>query len=628
MFLRAIKPILLIICIVGLIFLPMSDIFLHRQSMDTAVSDFMRVTSEQVEHTDYHSSDITTFVNDYFIFYVPPPTVLMQDRIYTWWAGYEDTTYRSYPMANFSNIQFFSYENGAKIRIEWLNGTAINDTIFDCDLGVCGKWVLGDGAEIVWLDQIQKPENLTKTIHLGEYETRQIQINTWMVGQGFRMISGIVKVTSNYPISVMHHKLFPMGTMDDRGYDYIVDYYWDGWEGIYSAYGKKIFTRITGDCWISALEADTTVNVWDYSDKNDDATLILDRFEGWDYTRNPIFEQYGFDDDLVLISADKPVSIVAGIQSDQGFVQVFGKDGKDFLFPCFGKILISAPTGATIDLKDKNGNQGTFKGYLNPGELRLFDFKVAYKLREYSSYEWAHLRSSDPILVYTFANSTWYLREDNRRSMSGEEYFTVYKKITEFYPHGWVPYPASTEFEIPIWSQAYLTVVNLREGNNDVEVDFDMLIKPYSAKMDVHESVTFDFSESSYYYMDMMIEDTQFKQPPEWTTRDPHNYYALDSTPRIAVDDGDSEEIHLDWENITLGSTVKVKSKHPVMVFINYNRDQRYLPQGIDLIPGLTPPTKRGLPEIPTLIVAVSGLIIAADLLMIPVGRRSLVEVF
>jgi hypothetical protein len=36
----------------------------------------------------------------------------------------------------------------------------------------------------------------------------------------------------------------------------------------------------------------------------------------------------------------------------------------------------------------------------------------------------------------------------------------------------------------------------------------------------------------------------------------------------------------------------------------------------------------RGLPEPPTMIVAFSGMIIAADVLMIAVGRRSIVEIF
>jgi hypothetical protein len=594
--------------------------------MDTAVRDFIRTTSEEVEHTDYHTSDISTFVNDYFIFYVPPPTMYMQQRGVSYGA-YEATSYYDFVYANLSAIQLFSYENGARVHVEWLNGTAINDTYYDCERGDYGEWVLGSDAAFSWLDQLPRRENLSRTYTLGEYNTRRIQISAWTLYDDYRMFSGIVKITSNYPISVMHNKLYPIGKMDDNGYEFL-EYDWDAWDGVYSAYGKKIFTRITGDCWISALEADTTINVWDYSDKNDDETITLDRFEGWAYTRNPIYEQYGFDDDLVLISADKPVSIVAGMQSDKCFVQVFGKDGKDFLFPCFGYILIHAPNGATIDLKDENGNQGTFKGTLGKDEIRLFDFKVAYKLQDYSSYEWADLRSSEPIYVYTFVNNTWYLREDRTGRMSGEEYFTVYKKITEFYPQGYVPYPAATEFKIPLRSQAYLTVINLDSVNNEVEVDFSELVKPYKTTMGRHEAVTLEYSEDSYYFMDMILEDTGYEQPPEWTTRDPYRRHDLDAIPRIAVDHSRVDEYELSRENITLGSTVTVKSTHPVMVFINYNKDDWNFPSGVDLIPGLTPPTKRGLPEIPTIIVAFAGIVLIADVVATAMGRRSIVEVF
>jgi hypothetical protein len=620
------KPVFLLICIVGLIFLPMADIFLYNRPMSSSAEDFIRATSERVEYTDYHSSDISTFVNDQFIFYVPPPINREIDRPRYY---YDDTT-SGYIIANLSTIQIFSYENGAKVTIEWLNATVLNGTTFTNN-----RWYFNNGV-ITWLDELPQPKTVKKKITLGEYETEEIQLNAWLVHKDFRILSGVVRIESDSPISVMHHRLYPVGTLDNNGYE-MINYYWDG---IYSAYGKKLFTRITGDCWISALEAGTTVHVWDYSDKNDDEVLSLDRFEGWAYSRNAIFEQYGFDDDLVLISADKPVSIVAGNQADQGFVQVFGKDGKDYLFPCFGKVLIHAPNGATIDLKDKSGNQGSYKGTLEPGEMKVFDFKVAYKLRRHSSYEWAELRSSEPIMVYSFAYNQWYLNEDYYGFMSGEEYVTTYKKITEYYPHGYVPYPADTEFEVPLRSRAYVTVVNL-DKNNNVRMDFSDLVLPFDKRMDPYEPLTIDFSENSYYSMDMFNDVTQNMEDPKWLYNDPYNRYDLNHLPSIAVhndyntaiNDKEQKEAityqsRVEWDNITKGSTVKIKADHPVLLFINYNKDQSYYPQGVDLIPGLTPPVKRGLPEAPALIVAISGVIIAADVILITVGKRSMVELF
>jgi len=623
------KPVFLLVCIVGLIFLPMADIFLYSRPMSSSTEDFIRATSERVEYTDYHSSDISTFVNNNFIFYVPPPINRELDRP----RYYYDDTSGAYIIANLSTIQIFSYENGASVTVEWLNATVLNGTTFSN-----GRWSFNNGV-ITWLDLLPKSSTTKKRVTLGEYDTVELQLNDWLVYNDFRILSGVVRIQSDNPISVMHHRLCPLGTLDYYGNE-MINYYWDG---VYSAYGKKLFTRISGDAWISALEADTTVHVWDYSDKNDDIVLSLDSFEGWAYCRNAIFEQYGFDDDLVLISADKPVSIVAGNQADQGFIQVFGRDGKDYLFPCFGKVLVHAPNGATIDLKDKSGNQGSYKGTLSPGQMKVFDFKVAYKLRGYSSFEWAELRSSEPIMVYTFAYNQWYLDENYYGYMSGEEYVTTYKKITEYYPQGWVPYPADTEFEVPLRSRTYVTVVNLDTNNNDVKVDFSDLVLPFEIKMDPYEPLTIDFSYDSYYAMDMYNPNTGYMEDPKWLYTDPYNRYDLNHMPFIAIHNDEDEVVsgnHLkqrnaldyrskvEWDNITKGSTVKITAENPVLVFINYNKDQSYYPQGVDLIPGLTPPVKRGLPEAPTLIVAISGIIVAADVIMITVGKRSMVEMF
>jgi len=182
--------------------------------MDTAVKDFIRVTSEEAEHTDYHSSDISTFVNTYFIFYVPPPTNRFLDsRSPNAWDGYKYKT-GNYIVANLSNIQLFSYENGAKVKIEWLNASAINGTSFNSDNE---NWVVDQNAVIKWISDLPRNKLTKREYKLGEYESEDIQINNWVVWKDFRLLSGVVKITSDYPISVMHHKLYPIGTMDDNG---------------------------------------------------------------------------------------------------------------------------------------------------------------------------------------------------------------------------------------------------------------------------------------------------------------------------------------------------------------------------------------------------------------------------
>jgi hypothetical protein len=631
----------------------MSEIFYYNEAMSSPIKDSIRVATEDVEDRDYHSSDISTFVNNYFIFYVPPPINRIYDNI-----GYYDDKPSNYLLANMSTIHIFSYENGATVKIEVLNATVINGTEFiqeKDDQGYVTNeyWVINNNARFRWLDQLTGITLTKKKIKLDEYTESEIQLCDWTVFDearvkdvdNYRVLSGVIKITSDYPITVMHHKLHEYTTIEEDGVDSndYVNYYWDG---VFSFYGKKLFTRITRDCWISALDADTTVHVWD-SDKNDVHELHLDRFEGWEYTRNAIFEQYGFDDDLVLISADKPVSVVAGLQADQSFTQVFGKDGRDFLSPCFGYVLIHAPNGGHIELEDISGNQGSDVVDMEPGEMRIFDFKVAYKLRGYSSFEWAELRSSEPVMVYTFVNNTWYLDDDYYGIISGEEYINSYKKTTEIYQHGWVPYPADTEFKIPIRSRAYVTIVNLDNSGNNINVDFQKFNMPYKSKLGKYETVTLDFSKDGYYPMDLVNPQTQTKEPSSWKTVDPYRRYQVDRIPRILVHEDDPQTYELidkvSWKNITKGSYVKIKADHPVLVFIDYDNSNRYgytrfgdisnryqssYPQGMDLIPGLTPPTKRGLPELPTWIVVISGMVIAIDMAVVGVGKRSMVEFF
>jgi hypothetical protein len=102
----------------------------------------------------------------------------------------------------------------------------------------------------------------------------------------------------------------------------------------------------------------------------------------------------------------------------------------------------------------------------------------------------------------------------------------------------------------------------------------------------------------------------------------------LDSVPHIAVDRGERDKVFLSEENITKGSKVRIRSDSDILVFINYDRDEMSSAQGMDLIPGLTPYTPRGLPGLMVIIVAISGLIIAVDMIIITQGGRSIVDIF
>ena len=137
--------------------------------------------------------------------------------------------------------------------------------------------------------------------------------------------------------------------------------------------------------------------------------------------------------------------------------------------------------------------------------------------------------------------------------------------------------------------------------------------------------------------MNLLNDQSGNQEPPSWLYSDPDRRYAIDSIPRISAHEVSYDVVEDDmqpwvqkvsWENITKGSVVTVKASSPVLVLIEYSKDDSNWPQGIDLIPGLTPPSIRGLPEFPTLIVIISGLIIAVDMVIVLVGRKSIVEMF
>ena len=313
-----------------------------------------------------------------------------------------------------------------------------------------------------------------------------------------------------------------------------------------------------------------------------------------------------------------PVSGVGGIPSKHAFAQVYGKDGKDYLFPCFSKVLIYSPEGAHIVLEDSSGNQGSFTGDMKAGETKIFDFKVMYKLRCCASYEWAHLRASKPVYVYTIGDNPWTLSETYYGSIHGEDYLTTYRETSVYFDAGIKPHPADTEFYVPIRSRAYVTVQNLGEANK-VQVDFSELSLPLSVALPAYSSMTMELSENSYEYMDL---EGQYQRETDafWSNKN-HPYLY-----RIVVDNNKREEVKLTWDQLTKGTNLKVKADKDVMVFVDYERDYSGYVTGVDLIPGLESPAPRGLPEGQPLIVAIGGIIVATDVMFVMGGRGPLID--
>ena len=629
--LKKLLPVVLVfIAVMGIFFLPVSSIMLYGEPMRTAAEDAARTATEKTEDYDFTSTDIDTFTNTEYVFYIPPAYMVeMDNQAYFndayYWGGEDDNGVSVsdgcrgndyyYPIANCSSIYISSYERTAHVQIEWLNVTAIKchyDEMYGWtpETGSKPKW----GSDIPFLSGGNVTLDTSWNYTIGEFSYLEVPVISVEIAPGWHVLSGTVRVTSDVPITVMHHKLKP-GAATDTPEDHWANAWWNG---VFSGYGKKLLVRVAGDLWISALEAPTEVRVSDLSDRDDDATFKLDRFEGWECTRNPILHQMGFDDDLVLISADKPVSVVGGIEDKFAFAQVFGKDGKDFLFPCFNRVLIYAPDGATVTLEDRTGNQGSFEGDIPAGEMKLFDFMVVYKSRCYASYEWAHLRSNQPVYVYTIGDDQWTLDEKYRGSIAAEDYLTKYKQTDLYFNTGYKPYPAATEFTVPIRSRAYVTVVNLGEANK-VKVDFSELSLPLDVELPAYGSMTVEISENSYEYMDL---EGQYSRDTEsfWSNRN-HPYVY-----RIVVDDKMKKTVYLTRDNITKGTTLEVKADKDVEVFVNYNRDFAGYASGIDIIPGLSAPSPRGLPEGQSMLVTMGGIIVAVDVVIVAAGGRSLID--
>ena len=628
---KVIPVLMLFIAVLGIFFLPVSTVMMHDTPLGDGIGGSIRAATTKDETRDLSPPDFTPFTNREYVFYVPPAYMIemsnfgyLDDAWY--WNGNDDNGV-SYagggprgneyytPIANCSTIMISAYERDVNVKVEWKNATALK-----CNYDEYYGWRVETGAEVVWASDIPSIVGNNVTLNteweydIKEFDYLEIPIIQWEVAPGWHILSGTVRITSDFPISVMHHKLKPGAATENP------DDHWAAawWNGIFAGYGEKLMVRVAGDLWISALEGPTEVSVWDMSDRDDDCTFTLNRFEGWEYTRNPILQQDGFDDDLVLISADNPVSVVGGIQSTHAFSQVYGQNGKNYLVPTFSKVMVYTPEDTHIILEDNQGNQGSWEGDMSAGETRIFDFKVMYKLRCYSSYEWAHLRSSKPVMVYTLGDHPWTLDPQYSGTMAGEDYLTTYRESSLGELEGTWPHPADTNFNVPIRSRSFVTVQNLG-SQNKVKVDFSELSLPLTVDLPPYSSMTMEISENSYEYLDL---EGQYQRETDafWSNKNHPFVY------KIVVDNNKREEVYLTWENLTKGTTLKVNAEKDVMVFVDYNRDYQRYATGIDLIPGLESPTPRGIPEMQPMIVAIGGAIVAIDVLFVMGGHRPLID--
>jgi len=196
------------------------------------------------------------------------------------------------------------------------------------------------------------------------------------------------------------------------------------------------------------------------------------------------------------------------------------------------------------------------------------------------------------------ANSNW--SDNHRGDLGGQEYIQVYNKVNVPYPSGSVPYPVSTEFTVPIMSRAYAVLVNLKEDNK-VKVDFSIVKEVvYESTVEPYGTRVWEIAES-----------------------DPQNVKrGLD----INLDGAAEQGITLG--DIRNGTVMHVTAQKPVMLLLKYNRDEPYDAMAIDLIPGVMPPSPRGMITPETGIVTVASMMMAVDCVFVIGGRKSFVDMF
>ncbi|MEX2689110.1 MAG: hypothetical protein Q6351_002145, partial [Candidatus Njordarchaeum guaymaensis] len=151
-------------------------------------------------------------------------------------------------------------------------------------------------------------------------------------------ISGypVLKIESDKPTTII---VGDLGT--DPGYNaWGVDHGSD--DDLYTYYGKEIVLWVPKDLWISAYFNDTHVQIIDLSDGDDSTSFVLNSDDFWYAFAGPngtgVNGPPVFDDDIVKIVADKPVTIIGGFLDDNIFGEAKGHLQKKFVIPVFEKL--------------------------------------------------------------------------------------------------------------------------------------------------------------------------------------------------------------------------------------------------------------------------------------------------
>jgi len=138
----------------------------------------------------------------------------------------------------------------------------------------------------------------------------------------------LIKIETDKPVTIITGDIGVNGGANPWGVDHGSD------DDLYTYYGQDIVLWVPKDLWISAYHNNTHVKIKDLSDGDDTVEITLNAREWWFKFSGTNGTDY-FENDLVRVTADKPITIVGGFLDDNIFGEVRGFEQKVFVFPIF-----------------------------------------------------------------------------------------------------------------------------------------------------------------------------------------------------------------------------------------------------------------------------------------------------
>lgn len=186
----------------------------------------------------------------------------------------------------------------------------------------------------------------------------------------------LTRVESNKPVSIF---VTDLGSTQANNYG--VDH--DSDDAFYSYFGTRAVLWVPRDLFVCSYFNNTHVKITDLSEGDDSFDLDLNATDVWfhgmgdtrTYTGSSGYYYYDryesegpsfFENDIVRVEADKPITIIGGLISDNVFGIVKGFAYKRYVFPFFSRFSVVPlynDTNANITMRFYNATSESFEDY-------------------------------------------------------------------------------------------------------------------------------------------------------------------------------------------------------------------------------------------------------------------------